>query len=366
MTGFTCKADKSYRSACRGLSEYRNTGYCVLHYPGEEVENDDFEKVLENKLKQKDYDFRGVYFKKKAHFQRVVFNGKAVFQRATFLEGADFSWVKFENGADFSHATFEKGVTFSRATFKKEANFNHTTFKDEARFSGPPAFKDARVDFQDARMDEPKLFSMHDIELHPRWFVEVDAREFSFAKVKWYGLPGEPKGSLKDELDRSKRVKDGVSNDPLVKAFQDLSINYETNRDYKRAGEFHYCAMEAQRKALPVSNFAPLNLLWWYWLLSGYSERHKRAALGIVAILLGFAGLYMWQGPVGVQEASPVGVLQASLESIVYSLGVMTRLANAIPESDSVLVRSLIIIEGVVGPLQIALFALALRRRFMR
>src|SRR5215204_6596897 len=156
MTSFTCKVDERNRSACRGLSEYRNTGYCVLHYHDEEVKNDDFEKVLESKLEQKDYNFRGVYFKKKAHFT-ANFNGKAIFRRATFLEGADFSWVKFEKGTDFSHATFEKGVTFSRATFKEEANFNHTIFKDEARFSGPRAFKEARVDFQDARMDEPKL-----------------------------------------------------------------------------------------------------------------------------------------------------------------------------------------------------------------
>jgi hypothetical protein len=100
--------------------------------------------------------------------------------------------------------------------------------------------------------------------------------------------------------------------------------------------------------------------------LSDYSERHIRAALWLVVMLIGFAALYMWVGPVGVQTLSLAGILQSAAESLVYSLSVTTRLSNNIPESASVLVRSLAIIEGVLGPLQIGLFLLALRRQFMR
>jgi hypothetical protein len=124
--------------------------------------------------------------------------------------------------------------------------------------------------------------------------------------------------------------------------------------------------MEAQRKQVTGSTFAPWKLIWWYWLLSGYSERHIRAALWLAVILVGFALLYMLLGPVRIKAYTPAGYLQASLESIVYSLGVMTRLANRIPTSASVPVKSLIILEGVLGPFQIALLVLALRRRFMR
>jgi hypothetical protein len=32
--GFTCAVeDEDYRSACEFLSEYQDTGYCVLHFP---------------------------------------------------------------------------------------------------------------------------------------------------------------------------------------------------------------------------------------------------------------------------------------------------------------------------------------------
>jgi hypothetical protein len=258
MANFTCDVDERYRSACEGLdfySEHKGKRYCVLHFPGED-KKDRFEKQLNSKLTQKDYDFGGVCFPgDTAAFGSREFEKPVSFSEAIFKGAVDFSaWrkrpyrrlnVTFKKGADFRFATFEKGVTFSRATFEKEANFNHTTFKDEARFSGPGAFEKARVDFQDARMDEPKLFSMHDIKLRPSWFVEVDARKFNFAKVKWYGLPGGPKGSLKEEIDhfkRGRRVR--VPYAPLVKALQDLSTNYEENRDYKLAGEFHYWAMD--------------------------------------------------------------------------------------------------------------------------
>jgi hypothetical protein len=34
-----------YSSACKNLPEYQDTGYCVLHFPGEE-EKEDFEQAL--------------------------------------------------------------------------------------------------------------------------------------------------------------------------------------------------------------------------------------------------------------------------------------------------------------------------------
>jgi hypothetical protein len=112
--------------------------------------------------------------------------------------------------------------------------------------------------------------------------------------------------------------------------------------------------------------FAPWRLIWWYWALSGYGERTWRSALWIVGILVGFAALYMLVGYVKVEELSPSGIWQAFLEAVVYSLGVMSRQAERLSGSESTLLRSLVFVEGILGPLQVALFALALRRRFMR
>jgi hypothetical protein len=179
-------------------------------------------------------------------------------------------------------------------------------------------------------------------------------------------LPGGPEGTPEDEIKELQSRDVESPHELLAKDCRALSINAEENRDYPTANEFHYWSMEAQRKEIPGSAFAPWKLIWWYWLLSGYSERHVRAVVWLVVILVGFAALYMLLGLVEVQENTPAGLLGAGLEAIVYSLGVMTRLGTDSQSSESVLVRSLIILEGVLGPFQIALFALALRRRFMR
>jgi hypothetical protein len=86
----------------------------------------------------------------------------------------------------------------------------------------------------------------------------------------------------------------------------------------------------------------------------------------LLGILVGFAARYMWVGSLEIEEHSLTGFRRTAPEALVYSLGVATRLANDIPQSASTLARSLIIIEGVLGPLQIGLFLLALRRKFMR
>jgi hypothetical protein len=51
-------------SACKNIPEYRDTGYCVLHFLGEEEKKEDFEQVKQSKLApaQQDYDFSGTVF----------------------------------------------------------------------------------------------------------------------------------------------------------------------------------------------------------------------------------------------------------------------------------------------------------------
>jgi hypothetical protein len=88
----------------------------------------------------------------------------------------------------------------------------------------------------------------------------------------------------------------------------------------------------------------------------------------LVGILLGFALFYMLPcvAKEQVEEFSVSGIWQAFLEAVVYSLGVMSRQAENFLTRSTTLLRSLVFVEGILGPVQVALFALALRRRFMR
>jgi hypothetical protein len=90
-------------------------------------------------------------------------------------------------------------------------------------------------------------------------------------------------------------------------------------------------------------------------------------------ILTVFAGIYLGiglafdVGPVRVAGSPTIeSIWNAIWQSLVYSLGVMTRQNAALKYETSVLLRTIVWAQGIVGPLQIALLALALRRRFMR
>ncbi len=344
------------------------------------MENAKQEGSRERPKELKDADFADASFRRKADFKKVRFKGEANFYKATFEEEADFSETIFKGEARFRRVTFKDLVEFKEPDnsikagsgkhckqycFNARANFSLATFLERATFVGRCMFKTKHEDstFRNALIEKPGNFLLDRVQLRPSWFIDMNVQGLRFTDVVWRGLPG-VEGSIEQEIDAIKRrrqEKKGQEQEPgypfkvLAQTCRELAANAEENRDYPRANEFHYRSMEAQRKAIPGSAFAFWKLIWWYWLLSGYNERPVRAALWLMAILLGFGIFYMWQGPAG-----------AGLESIVYSLGVMTRLANDIPDSESVLVRSFVILEGVLGPFQIALFALALRRRFMR
>ena len=316
-------------------------------------------------------DFTGAKFNaRRTDFTGAKFNGKAtVFAHTTFSgELIDFS------GAEFSG----QETKFLNATFLKNVRFLEVTFREKVLFVGTKANSvfdsEGWIVFDHARIDKPELLTFKTVLLRPAWFINMDVRKVEFFNVKWFGMPS----GFDEEIDALKAnrlttLRDAEERDVIERAYsllaqacRRLSANAEENREYQLANEFHYWSMEADRKKHRASAFAWWTLIWWYWLLSGYGEREKRALMWLVGIWVGFAGLYMWVGPVGIEKQSLAGFPQAASEALVYSLGVMTRLANAIPKSASTLAEALIIIEGVLGPLQIGLFLLALRRKFMR
>jgi hypothetical protein len=270
------------------------------------------------------------------------------------------------------------------------------------------------VEFDHCRIDKPELLTFNTVVLRPSWFINTDVRKVDFTDVEWYRLLYESKSfkrmirslkgrvraaseSFKKQLHKTKdeaellqkpetkttpdnngsslaqawqrltatALDDEVEalrargvNSPyplLAQACQRLAANAEENRNHAHASGFNYWAMDAQRKGKRSSALAPWRLIWWYWVLSGYGERTWRSAIWLVGILFGFAMLYML-----------VGYVQDFPNAVAYSLGVMSRQAAKLPDGSPTLLRYLVFIEGILGPLQVALFTLALRRRFMR
>jgi hypothetical protein len=141
-----------------------------------------------------------------------------------------------------------------------------------------------------------------------------------------------------------------------------------------------------------------------YWALSGYGERPRRAFWALAGIWAIFAILYMvWGGPqlrafsattlwqfgdYVIQLSQPTFMIFYMLEdpkqwqvfsgadirqstehvwqALVYSLAALARLNPEPKPSAPGLFQFLVTIEGILGPLQIALLALAIRRKVMR
>jgi hypothetical protein len=164
-----------------------------------------------------------------------------------------------------------------------------------------------------------------------------------------------PHWSINDELKVVRSLGAPAPAFLLEGACRELATNSEENHRYIEASRLRYCAMDARRRQSWRGTWG-VSSTFLYWLLSGYGELQGRALGWLGLILFGFA-LFYWQLDFP-QD-------QGFLEALIYSFGIMTRQRLA-DQPDPGLVQFLVILEGVLGPLQIALFALALRRKFMK
>ncbi|MGA9771817.1 MAG: pentapeptide repeat-containing protein [Blastocatellia bacterium] len=407
---FVCGCGDQLRSACERepfYKKYEGKHYCVLHYPRKEKASD-FEKAFQKKIAREVYDFRGVWFPDAVNLQGIEFKSKVDFSYATFSAEAHFSYATFSKGAyfrfatfsaeadfseatfsakayfsaeayfseatfsaeayfrfatfsakaDFRSATFSKGAHFSYATFSKGAYFREAKFLDEIKFSGKNSFgNQASLDLQSARIEKPERVSFHTVTLRPHWFVNVDPRKFVFTYVSWEW----DFISIKDEIESL--TKNGVSSPhPLLAiACQQLAENAEGNNRYEEASEFRYWSMNARRKE-NWRGYAIWKLSWWYWAVSGYGERILRAFAWVLAILILFALLYT---KVGFTNPSAGDEPLPFKRAFTYSLAVMS-LQKPEPRPLTNTAQTLVLLETILGPVQAALLALAIRRKFMR
>jgi uncharacterized protein YjbI with pentapeptide repeats len=316
-------------------------------------------------------DFLGTQFSgESTDFSVAQFSGKAIwFSGAQFSgESTDFSGARFSGeSADFRSAEFNSGAgtTFQEARFAKKVDFQEATFRERVVFWGSEKNRvfdpHAWVQFHGSRIEKPEFFIFNTVRLHPGWFVNADVRKVEFTDVKWYGIPGEPEGTLDEEIAALEERGIESPHTLLSQACQRLSANAEDNRDYPLANEFHYWSLDSLRKG----NWRRFGLIrTMYWALSGYGVRARRAFLVLLAIWAAFAILYGFVDP---PEFERFGQgINYIWQAAVYSLLALVRL-NPEPRPDLPgILQFLVGLEGLLGPLQIGLLLLAIRRTVMR
>jgi hypothetical protein len=352
-------------------------------------------------------DFNHATFNATADFYAAEFNHSASFRSATFGAAATFDFAKFRRGADFTSAEFDAAASFDSAafgaeaifdsatfgapasfhstTFDKSARFVAATFKDYVRFAeeeGRGRVFDSRTNLylRFAKIEKPDRLSFHSVMLRPRWFVNVDARRFELINVKWHWGHINVKqqiGNFQREYPQTETISS--AHRLMVIACRNLAVNAEENHRYDEASRFRYMAMEARRLESRQSwrDFASWLLGWLYWLASGYGERAWRASLVLIGIWLTAAALYTqvgfvrWEPRVSSEREAAearrdeVGEPLRWRRALTYSLGVMT-LQKPEPRPATNTAQALVMLETILGPVQAALLALAIRRKFMR
>jgi len=317
-------------------------------------------------------DFSNAHFKRGAIFSEATFEEAANFFEAIFKKRANFPGAIFKKSADFSEATFEDLALFSYATFEWRAEFLAAIFKEGAMFWFLQPSPQAFLAFRAAIAEKPGRVSFHTTHLRPSWFIDVDTQKFDFSDVEWFRLPDGKELKLEKEIEDLEGVYGESSYGELPtptsrlrklqKACRKLMDNAEESRDYATANELHYWSMELLRK----EGWRELGLIGTlYWALSGYGERPRRAFLVLAGMWALFAFFY----------AMVAGAIEHVGQAALYSLAAIVRLTDIpamvevttlLQPSEPGLFQVLVAVEGILGPLQIALLVLAIRRRVMR
>jgi hypothetical protein len=352
-------------------------------------------------------NFSGAKFRGRADFSASEFMGESNFIDAEFPGGASFVAARFSDRAWFISAQFIGIAQFQRARFTKRADFSGARFHGRTVFSGAaekqgpvPIFSGIEVDFRHLIIDPLDALVFRDADLQKCRFLGTDLRKAEITAAKWpkpeFHLDerwpsvirrlADALSWLRARLSEKRprvggrnRVYDEVA--PLEEGearqwshiehlYRQLKQNYEDRRDYLRAGDFHYGERDMWRKN-PETPRGFRVILTLYWLLSGYGEQLMRPLFWFGVLLLASVLGYFCLG------ISPKGCAGAALtwtsgwdlfQAALYSLRVMTLL-----KPDDLIIGGwpgwatlIAMVQSLLGPVLIGLFALALRQRLRR
>jgi len=398
------------RDVCKTLpATYLHEGksFCVLHCPNSD-KLEVFNNEIHNRLSNEEYNYENCYFPSDIDFSHVSFNKPFYFMGATFAGKVRFMG-NFEEELDFRGALFDKEsqLIFQHAGLRGGLDLRNAIIRGHLSFEGGEYMNSedgklvdvlqlifegdrAWLDLQNLIIEKPERVLFHTVRLQPNWFVNVDCRKFVFTDCRWVTADGKKLDTL-DELDGA-YMKNGFlfptnPNALLTKTCLQLAENYESNKDYETSSLFWKIANESKRFE-EYWGFKIWSLHWWYWLLSFYGESWRRAALCLVVLVSLFACGYVSsfshfvnpnkQTLVIEEDASETDKQLMKLaeeasgyrllgwtEAFIYSLRVGA-LQRPDPQPGNNVAKGLVALETIFVPLQVALLALAIRRKFMR
>jgi hypothetical protein len=354
-------------------------------------------------------NFHGAQFSGVANFECTQFCGK----KGTSFYGAQFSgseessfWdVSFSSSGElnFINAKFsgEGGVHFFGVEFccDEDVHFGESTFHGPGKviFEDSVFHEDCRVHFDRVRISTHGILEFVNVlTLGNFLFLNTDLEKVEFRNVRFrrtrnrffnreYLLDEDTYPDNKENYER----KYGITQHSQVEIlYRKLKLNFENQRDFARAGDFHYGEMGIQRQCKmleweekPISKFLPflkyLNLTQFYKIVSGYGEKWQQALASFLAILIVCTNLNLfWVEPKATLLEETTRIEKWETDSLhrlggtaLFTFKVLTlqrwehdfRLKGS-----SYWPKFFVSIQHLAGPGIIALMLLAIRRKFRR
>ncbi len=161
----------------------------------------------------------------------------------------------------------------------------------------------------------------------------------------------------------------------LEVAYRRLAANAEESANYRHASRFRYTAFDIQRINRWYGRL-PITLLWWYKWTSRYGENWGWATIVLAIVLAASAFLYtkvdFYVCPLDkpIAQSSSAGLCTIRTldfyEASRHSLATATFQNVEYRKPITGWGETFILLEKIFAPLQAALLALAIRRKFMR
>ncbi len=352
----------------------------------------------------------GARFEGRAFFHHARFQGDANFGGTRFQGDAGFFLARFQGDANFGGTRFQREARFVGTTFQGQAAFRGSTFAGQASFEG---YEDqwvfsrkAEADLKGASFHQPEVAVFQHVFLGCARFLGADVRRVDFTDVEWASRPLwgprwqrlmarggrlsrpmawvcarwparlKPRGrfALWDELGPEEK---GQEKDYALigKLYRQLKHNYEEQRDPITAGDFHFGEMHMRRLSHAPKNgllrFLKRNLsfLALYRWISGYGEDYLLPLAWIGGVLGVFGAAFVFIPPLALQANPSAGTPQpvpCFWQGLLHSTMCLLLRSDKPFRPVHLAGQYLSVAEGIIGASLIAMFVLALNRRFKR
>ncbi len=364
--------------------------------------------------------FRVCKFKSLANFPQSKFKFGS-FENSEFEKECVFDEAEFAEKASFEYVNFIKNASFKKTRFQGKVSFNRAAFNDYIRFEGDldNEIFYGSLELQNLNIIASENIYFHTVRLNPSWFVNIDPRKFVFTRIEWKNLDGSWRNKhIETELKNIEDNKVPNARHILKIACRQLATNYEENNRFEEASKFRRMSFECERlekneklkkefnnmgKLFKTELDCPFNSLDFFprsWKLvkqitknstslypdvthriyrwtSNYGESWLWSAMVLfIMVFTIFPFVYtlvdfqICPAKYSVSDSMLNGLCIADglhfWEAVRYSLATATFQTVEYLKPMTGWSETWIIFEKIFAPLQAALLALALRRKFMR